>query len=81
MCQPVDVQCRILQVLSLTPVSSGHLQRAYLPLGRQGLFPLAEAGDPPDMMPSEQVTTAQRATVIEVLLSHIVISEHILAYR
>ncbi len=32
-----------------------YLQRAYLPPGRQGLFPLAEAGDPPGVDPSEQV--------------------------
>ena len=32
-----------------------YLQRAYLPPGRQGLFPLAEAGDPAGIEPSEQV--------------------------
>ena len=36
------------------------LQRAYLPPGRQGLFPLAEAGDLPDMEPSEQARFMDR---------------------
>ena len=51
----------VYQRCCLSLVSYGHLQRAYLPAGRQGLFPLAEAGDPPDMMPSEQVTSSTRS--------------------
>ena len=39
---------------------SVYLQRAYLPPGRQQLFPLVEAGDPPGMEPSEQVIDSSK---------------------
>jgi hypothetical protein len=42
---------------------SVYLQRAYLPPGRQGLFPLAEAGDTPGMEPSEQVPCSRRVSL------------------